>query len=65
MTGEQENAVNYAKAVSDAWNKFCAEHGLTMYVASENKEPIGKAFMAGWITGLGSLSEQTNDTNSA
>lgn len=49
--------VSYAKALSDAWNRFCAEHGLTMYVASENKEPIGKAFMAGWITGLGSLSE--------
>ena len=57
MTGEQENGVNYAKALSDAWTRFCATHDLTMYVASENKEPIGKAYMAGWITGLGSLSE--------
>lgn len=55
MTGEQENGVNYAKALSDAWHQFCMRHDIAMYHASERKELVGKAFMAGWITGLGSI----------
>ena len=48
-------AVSYAQALSDAWYAFCAKHELTIYYESENKGLIGKAFMAGWITGIGSI----------
>lgn len=58
MTGEQENGVNYAKALSDAWNSFVDRQGFyfSSFAAPQN-DLVSKAFMAGWITGLGSLSE--------
>lgn len=56
MTGEQENGVNYAKAVSDAWTEFVDKHGFSFSdMHTEQSDKIGKAFMAGWITGIGSI----------
>lgn len=56
MTGEQQGAVNYAKALSDAWQGFVDKHGFSFSgLHSEHGDLVSKAFMAGWITGIGSI----------
>ena len=49
-------AISYAQSLTDAWNEFVDKHGI--YFAemhTENADKIGKAYMAGWITGIGSI----------
>ena len=42
--------VSYAKALSDAWTEFVDKHKVI-----NSSDKIGQAFMAGWITGIGSI----------
>ena len=47
-------AVSYAKSLSEAWNEFVDKHGF-FYAELQHSDKIGKAYMAGWITGIGSI----------
>lgn len=48
--------ISYARAVSEAWNQFMDEKGLVFSdMHTEHGDKIGRAFMAGWITGIGSI----------
>ena len=54
--------VSYAKAVSDAWNEFVDKHHFSFSeLHTEKADKVGKAFMAGWITGIGSINGNRTD----